>query len=149
MLEVRKAEFYAARAALQLPSKGHYAQLERRLESDEPMPSLMSWYREVEPDNYGITLEGTVLDPLLRQRLAQTDEPVAETARWFYDLYLNSDGVSYEHFSRLEWAAYEVGVDGPDHADKAIAKLEAIRAELRRARLLPDVNSGVSGAQAT
>jgi hypothetical protein len=78
-MERRQEEFNAVRK--QLGTKGHFAQIRRRLDSDEPMTSIISWYREVEPEEMGYTYEGTVLDPLLRARLQQSDEPVIETGR--------------------------------------------------------------------
>jgi hypothetical protein len=147
----RQEEFDAVRK--QLGGKGHVEQIRRRLDSDEPIASIISWYRKVEPEKMDYTYEGTVLNPLLRARLQQSDDPVIETARWFYDLFKTSETAVYHHMSHLEFAAYAIGEKRdpffadlieprPDARDEEnIAKLEATRTDLRKTNQRPSRES--------
>ena len=88
--------------------RGHYEELKRRLESNEPLPIVLGWYEMVPPDDFGITFKGTVLDPLLRHRLRNKLESLHETACWFKRLVECCDhcGFYLEDMSHLEHGMY-------------------------------------------
>jgi hypothetical protein len=97
--------------------RGHYAELKRRLLSNESLSSTLEWYEMVAPDTFGFTYKGTALDPLLRHRMRTKLESIADTARWYKQLVDLCDdcGIHYEDMSRLELGMSELGLYGHDH----------------------------------